>query len=256
MSFVSSDRTSLSASSPGSTVDYGRVDSSGEPLGGAFAPFTSRIWFIEAPYESAVEATRLWRNGLETPSRFEPVSGGIDDLLGCLEPWAMPSWKQLVVETSGAWTALFSQGSDIYTFEVIGESLRCRSVRTNHESDVRRHGRVVNYGDTALWLSDGSRDDLAPLFSVRIIQASNQDGWEWDLSGEPQPFEEPERYRRRVIKERFDLPTLNRYCQALGIDRATPRSYGPSATLITEDTSGWPGKPRTMTSQQWRSEHS
>ncbi len=194
-------------------VDYGRVDSSGELLGGALRPFTNRIWFIEAPHAAAVEAIRLWRSELETPIRFEPVSGGIDDLLGRLEPWAMPSWKQLVVETSGVWTALFSQGSDIYTFDVIGESLRCRSLMTNHETDVHRHGRIVNYGDTALRLSDGSRGDLAPRFSVRIIAASNQDGWTWDLYGESQPFEELERYRRRVIKDRFDLPTLNRYTQ-------------------------------------------
>jgi Protein of unknown function (DUF664) len=42
-------------------VDYGRVE--GELPGGAFAPFTNRIWFIEAPYESAAEATRQ-RRGL------------------------------------------------------------------------------------------------------------------------------------------------------------------------------------------------
>jgi hypothetical protein len=67
---------------------------------------------------------------------------------------------------------------------------------------------MVSYGDTALWLTDRSRDDLGPLRMVRAIQASNQDALEWELSGEPQAFEEPCLYTRRRIRDRFDLSAL------------------------------------------------
>lgn len=172
------------------------------------------------------------------------------------EPWAMPSWKQLVVQTAGTWTALFSQGSDIHIFDIVCRALRCRAITTHHSPQIARDGDVMSYGDTTLWLTDGSRDDLAPLRTVRVIQASNQDGWQWFLDGEVQPFEELGYYGKRLIKDRFDLAILNRYCKALGIERAETGFYGPSATLLTEDTSAWPAQPRTMSGRDWRATHS
>ena len=228
----------------------------GELFGGEWSPFTSRIWYIEAPYEVAVAAVQEWHSGLPGVTRFERLSGQLETLFGQLEPWAMPSWKELLVATAGRWTALFSQGSDVPTLDVIASRLRCRSLRTSYAPHVARGGRVISYGDTAFTLCDGSRDDLAPSHAVRSIQASNQDRWEWDLYGEPQLFEEPALYTRRIIRERFDLAALNRYCVALGIDRAEPSSYGPEATLVTVDTSAWPNRSRTMPSHQWRAENS
>jgi hypothetical protein len=229
---------------------------SGVPFDGAFEPFTSTIWFIEAPYQRAVGAVQEWRNGLPGTARFDYLTGPLETLLGRLEPWAMPSWKELIVATRGGWTALFSQGSDVYTFNVVSWRLKCRSLRTNYAPHVVRGGNVVSYGDTAFWLGDGSRDDLGPLYGLRSVQASNQDGWVWELHGEPQLFEEPALYANRAIKNRFDLAALNRYCAAMGIERAEPTFYGPQATLVSLDTSGWPQQPRTLTSAQWQAENS
>jgi hypothetical protein len=120
----------------------------------------------------------------------------------------------------------------------------------------RACGRGGALRDTAFWLIDGSRDDLGPLHALRSIQATNQDRWDWLLDGEPQPFEEPTLYANRAIKDRFDLAALNRYCAALGIQRAEPAFYGPDATLVSVDTSKWPRPPGTLTGAQWRAEHS
>ncbi|WP_020574790.1 hypothetical protein [Actinopolymorpha alba] len=235
----------------------GGARTSGELFDGALAAFTSTIWFIEAPYDTVVEAIRSWRHEIDrTKAIFEPLRQPLEALLTYLEPWAMPSWKELIIATRGPWTALFSQGSDVGTFEAIAREGGYRSLRTNHNPHVVRDGQVVSYGDTALWLTDGSREDLGPLYVARVVQASNQDEWEWLLDGEPQPFEEPLLYRNRRIKDRFDLAALNRYCDRLGIERANPAFYGPEATLITRPTKGWARSPRTMTSTQWRTENS
>ena len=223
-------------------------------FGGAWEPFTETTWFIEAPFESVIDAVQAWRTGLGQV-RLERLSGELGALIENLEPWAMPSWKELVVAAGNGWTALFSQGSDVATFEAMGRALGCRSVRTAHSPNVVRDGRVVRYGDTAFWLTDGSRTDLGPLCIVRTVQASNQDGWVWHLGGELQPFEEPELYRRRIVRDRFTIAALNRYCAALGIDRADPAFYGPDALLLEQDATNWPHPPRTMQSSQWRAEH-
>ena len=86
--------------------------------------------------------------------------------------------------------------------------------------------------DCAFWLFDGAREDLGPLWYVRTIQASRHDsGWRWDLSGEPQDFEDLEAYTARRIHQRFERARLNAYCRALGIERETPAFYGPRALL-------------------------
>ncbi|MFB9235645.1 hypothetical protein ACFFWC_08840 [Plantactinospora siamensis] len=221
---------------------------------GEAEPFTSTIWFIEAPYPRVVDSVRRWRGRLAGAVRFIEVSGRLDALLTELEPWAMPSWKELIVATQGPWTALFSQGSDVPTFDVVSWELSCRSLRTSYLPHVVRDGQVVSYGDTAFWLTDGSRADLGPQHILRVIQATTQDDWCWESSGELQPFEEPELYTRRAVRDRLDLPALNRYCARLGIHRAEPGFYGPQATLVSLDTSGW-GDSRTMPSGQWRAEN-
>lgn len=69
--------------------------------------------------------------------------------------------------------------------------------------------------------------------TIRHIQL-NEDSprWELDFGGESQPFEEPEMYKRRLIRERFTSDMLERYCQAIGVDVFNPRAYGPEAVLV------------------------
>ncbi|MET3721905.1 hypothetical protein [Arthrobacter sp. UYEF21] len=68
-------------------------------------------------------------------------------MLHHLEPWAMPSWKQLVVSTSAVeWTAVFTQGSDIGTAHVVGARLDCLNIRTSHHPHITRDRNVVSSG--------------------------------------------------------------------------------------------------------------
>lgn len=225
---------------------------SGVPLEGAHEPFTSTIWFVDAPFPEVVEARRRWAARLPNHGnvlRWSDEAGPLDRLLSLLEPYAMPSWKSLVVETSGAWTAVFSQGSDLSYVAHYAVELQTRVVRTNWSPHVVRDGEVRRYGDASMWLFDAGRAE-------RSIQASRQDArWVWIDDGDPLPFEDVARYRARLVRDRFDLGALNDYCSSLGIDRANPSSYGRRAVLEEQDTSTWRSVP-TMPAARWRAEHS
>jgi hypothetical protein len=68
-------------------------------FGGKWAPFTERVWFIEAAYSTVVDAVRSWRSELPGSSTFTELDGSLDSQLEHLQPWAAPSWKELVVQT-------------------------------------------------------------------------------------------------------------------------------------------------------------
>lgn len=61
--------------------------------------------------------------------------------------------------------------------------------------------------------------------------------WEFSTSGKPQPFEEEDAYRRRLVRERFTRDMLLGYLHALAIEADDPAFYG--AAVLAEDTGRW-----------------
>ncbi|MRG59002.1 hypothetical protein GE115_03840 [Agromyces sp. CFH 90414] len=228
----------------GSESSEDDAPASEELLAGSCAPFTDTIWYLDAPFDDVAAAAEAWLTELGGRS-FTSLDGPLPTLLHALEPFAIPSWKQLLVPTRSNWTALFSQGSDLGTHMVIGRRLGCRSLRTNVSPHIVRDGSVVAFGDRAFWLSE-------PDGSSRNIQASFQSRWQWHVSGSPLPFEDLNAYAAKRIPDRFDLSRLNSYCRELGIRRNEPEFYLPHGLLIEEDTTGWSGRPRMIPSDQWR----
>ena len=230
------------------------VRSQGVPLDGAFEPFTSIIYFVHADYEKVVAQERSWRLGLRGSSetRWTEHRGHLAELVELLEPFAMPSWKSLLVETASDWTAVFSQGSDLNYVAHFADLLDTTVVRTHWSPHVVRDGRVVRYGDTSVWMWEGSGGQRK---QTRTLQATRQSSrWEWHDEGTPLPFEDVARYTERKVRDRFDVDALNDFCGHLGIHRAEGAFYGPRATLESLDPSGW-ANARTMTGAQWRADH-
>jgi hypothetical protein len=218
-----------------------------EPFAGSFAPFTDAIWFVDAPFAAVVAAATTWLAGLGGRS-FTSIDEPLPAIFDALEPWAHLSWKQVLVPTRSNWTAIFSQGADIGTHEVLARELGCRSLRTHASPHIVRNGHTVSFGDCAFWLRND--DD-----SRRSIQASFQSRWQWHLSGDPQPFEDPASHEAKRIPDRFDLSRLNAYCRALGIRRNDPEFYLPHGFIIEQDTSAWPQRPQSRSSSEWRAVH-
>jgi len=89
---------------------------------------------------------------------------------------------------------------------------------------------------------------------VRSIHVAH-DGSRWDFgtSGTPQPFERPEAYTARRVRDRFTSEMLEEYCKALGIDVFNPEFYGPNAVLV-DSLVRMPARPIVMSlaqAQEW-----
>ena len=80
--------------------------------------------------------------------------------------------------------------------------------------------------------------DGLPTNSVRGVYAMNDSYWTFDAYGEEQPFEQPERYSERRIRDRFTPEMLRSYLAALGIRAFDEDFYMPNgeAVLVEEDT--------------------
>lgn len=191
--------------------------------------FMDRIWFVQAPFVQVAAETTKWLNELGDTS-FTALREPLPSMLHRLEPRMIPSWKQVVVSTSADnWTAILSQGSDIGTANVVGARLECLHFRTAHHAHITRDQKIVQYGGTSLWMHLGARH-------IRSIQASYQSRWQFDIFGDPQPFENLNNYTARKIRDRFTLEILNDYCHALGIERGNLDFYGPDGLLIEDNT--------------------
>lgn len=89
---------------------------------------------------------------------------------------------------------MFTQGSDIGTANVIGARLDCLNIRTSHQPHITHDRKIISYGSTALWIHSLARH-------IRSIQASNQSRWLWTLFGDPQPFENLNKYTSKKIPD-------------------------------------------------------
>lgn len=69
------------------------------------------------------------------------------------------------------------------------------------------------------------------LRSVSVAWAGGR--WTFSANGEPQPFEEIERYDRRKITDRFTPEMLDRYCAAIGVRPWESSFYMGPGTLVT-----------------------
>lgn len=218
--------------------------SRGELFDGRFAAFTRTIYYVNASLEDVVTAGTEWLSGLGDRRFTKLEQPSLTDTFAALEPWAAPSWKQVWVATDSEWTAIFSQGDDIYTHTVVAKKLGCRSLRTNYAPRVVRDKRTISHGDRAFWF--GYEDG-----TTRTVQASFQSRWEWHARGNPLPFEDAESYSAKRIPDRSTLELLNSYCGALGIRRDDPTFYQSSSLLVEHDAGAWRHRPRQATSAEW-----
>src|SRR5262249_42389236 len=71
----------------------------------------------------------------------------------------------------------------------------------------------------------------------RAIDAAHDGGgWVFETSGDIQPYEKPEMYVARRVRDRFTPDLLEEYCRALGIRLFDEHFYGPKGILIAPRT--------------------
>ena len=162
------------------------------------------------------------------------VGGSLSDALEHLAPLnAGEIRRRLIVPTRSDWTAYFDNsilGTDPSSLPYFARELSCRGVRMCCAADATifsLYGAEEHEGPYGL-----------PTNSVRGVYAMNDSYWTFDAYGEEQPFEQPERYSERRIRDRFTPEMLRSYLAALGIRAFDEDFYMPNgeAVPVEEDT--------------------
>jgi hypothetical protein len=160
------------------------------------------------------------------------VTGALSDALERLPPLrAQATDRRLVIPTRSSWSAYVDNsvlGTDPSSLGWFAEALSCRAVRMACAPDA-----VIFelYGSDPDGDPEGLSDNL-----VRSVCAMDDGYWIFDADGEPQPFERPERYQERRIRDRFTPQMLRSYLAAIGIRAFEERFNMPDgeAWLVEE----------------------
>jgi hypothetical protein len=200
-----------------------------------FAPITDSMGFVEAPIAHVAAALRAPQPDVSGEIRLHRVEGPLARAVEALLPLTMPIVvRTLLVPTTSPWTALFNNsklGTDAFAaLSWLARHLSCRCVRITAVPDAGER-----YGASMFELLGPEQTDW--LNVVRSIHAMNDGGrWRFGATGTPQPFEEPEHYTARRVRDRLPFEVLARYCRALGIQPFDEGFYlppeQPAATLI------------------------
>lgn len=211
-----------------------------------FAPITFTVGFLERPLAEVASALRAWYAEARIARRLRSLdSGPFPAALAHLEPLGAPEFARLWVATeSPRWrTAYFDgfvNGTDAFPpVSYLAERLGCHGLIAGMQPDSAScfgATHIALYGPVATgWLN------------LEWSVAARNDGgrWTFDRIGAPQPFEEPEVYARRRIRDRFPPELLLRYCRALDVPLDT--SAFASAAELDVPTSREPAGQRRET---------
>lgn len=204
----------------------------------AFAPITSVIGFLRAPFQNAVDALEAWRAGIHGSATARSLDGGLVRNIGTLEPLTVGVRpRELLVATRNpAWTAVFdcghAGGDPVTTVGHLAQEMLVHGVVICSIPPARGADKSTGrYGAIQLELFGPLKTDF--MNYVRTISLT-QDGssWRFDANGTVQPFENTEAYGRRKMTDKFTLEMLDHYAGELGLDPFNPDFYpGPSALV-------------------------
>jgi hypothetical protein len=204
-------------------------------LGGIYRPATKSILFLEVSPVHFADWLEQWLRSHSEGGRVRRrhLTGALSDALQHLAPLTAGAIRRrLIVPTRSSWAAYFDNsilGTDPSPLAHFSSELSCRAVRMCCDADAtifELYGadeREGPYGVPTTW--------------VRHVYAMNDGYWTFDAAGEQQPFERPERYAERRIRDRFTPDMLRSYLGALGIRAFDEDFYMPNgeALLIEKD---------------------
>ncbi len=202
-----------------------------------FAPLTYQMGFLEHGFEAVSTAYQRWRNAISSGwTQARVTDARLPAALTMLEPLTSPQSREILISTSSAkWTAYFCNGlrtaDPASPVGYLCSAVPCRGVVIHCVRDrswVKRPDALRTYGATAFTLFADHETEW--LNVERRVSAINDGGkWVFATRGEPQAFEQPERYKARKIEDRLDWAMLSEYCKSLGIYPFDEEFYGGEA---------------------------
>ena len=211
-------------------------------LADRMTPITNEIALVELPFDQAVEAflewqRPLWQRHAELTTRI--VHGDLEGILHALEPMhTVRNNRTALIPTSANWTAFFEnldRGPDL------DSTMHSLTHRTGRQSLLMAITlREINGVPRQTTMLDSTKFHLrGPI--ERYLQAwiNDSDRWTWDVAGDIQPFERPELYQARRIKDRLTIETMTEYAAALGLRPFDADFYAPDGFGAIVELTGW-----------------
>jgi hypothetical protein len=199
-----------------------------------WAPVTSEMGFLESDAEQAARAFAAWQEGLLAPRgiavKVRPVSSTLEQALSALLPLTSPETRRdLFIPTRSPWTAYVENGwggtSAASAMRYMARTVGCRGLRVVAVPHTYRKGEG-RYGAVMLEVYGPHQTNW--LNYLRTLYVANDGGhWVFGQSGEPFPFEKPERYQARRVRDRFTFDMLKEYLHHLGLSPFEEDFYLP-----------------------------
>jgi hypothetical protein len=213
-----------------------------------FAPITSEIGFFEVTPQKAVDAFLRWQSPIQSQRGASLTTREIaghsleDGLIALLPLTTIEARRFLFVPTASQWTAFFDNSSDgtdassvvsVISRQEGWRGLRLAAVQnTVTAHDSKGTGR---YG--ALVLECYARGGSSPRGLLRSVALVNDGGkWVFEEFGEPQEFEDTEKYKRARVTERFSFSDLSNYLRSFDVLAFDPSFYslGETPAVLVE----------------------
>jgi hypothetical protein len=199
-----------------------------ELLRGKYAPITSEMGFLNCDLKIAVEHYLDWQKPIQEKRGVElkatHLTQKFEENLTKLLPLTSVERRRVLLISSEGWTAYFDNGknggdpSSVISF--LSRKIGCLGVRAAyvpHSLDREDGIEEGRYGGTIFELFGSEKTEF--LNTIRSV-ACAFDGNKWKFSefGALQPYENPEKYNNKNIKDKFTPELLQEYLRALGID--------------------------------------
>lgn len=205
-------------------------------LGQRFAPVTLSIGFVRADLPDVRAFIEEWYTSIKRQPFVRDLEGDLPSFLAACELLTWPETKNLLVRTADAHTAVFLNSAGVPSPAPFVAYL-CRQMDvaglcvTAAPTTYGNDGRQMMHGVVRFEKFEPAATEF--LQFERMIEVAFVDGkWTFELAGTQQPFENPEAYKARKIKDRFTEEMLERYCAALGVRPFDPDYYSRKAVLI------------------------
>jgi hypothetical protein len=199
-------------------------------LGGPWSPIGWSVGFVEADLTTVADTPLRWRRALGHDLRVDWELPRSPQCLRRLESLQAPP-RELLMAHGNGWTAYLNNhldgGDPVPAGSVVAKLLGVHGVVAIHQPPT-----TVGHASTQLQVLGPEGEPR--LRYARTLAAHAEDGrWTWETSGTPLPFEDPSRYRARLVRNRLTRQMLVAYLTALGIGVDHDQRYG-RAVLATQ----------------------
>lgn len=177
-------------------------------------PLTSRMAFIKKDLSITVNEFIKWQEPLIAKNNNTLTKTIINDnlkntILKLCPLTTIEKRKFLFIPTCSEWVAYFDNGhtgTDRTIPEVLGSNLNCEMIYMT--IDTTTNENIFEYYK----MIDGKFD------LRRSIAVIKEGKWKFHEYGGLLPFEELDRYKTRIVKEKFTIELLEKYLKSYNID--------------------------------------